>query len=105
MCTCYQFPVALFQVSRQMHQEAIEVLCSENRFILSGDITENIAWLQALSPTALRNIRRLDILAGENQINGWVIGDYRAELNSLIMFIKDNLLISNLWLTIDFGNE
>ncbi|MCJ1383163.1 hypothetical protein MMC17_006276 [Xylographa soralifera] len=105
-CACFLFPTALFTVSRQVSLEAHKVLFSENRFILHGDPALKLAFLQCHSLDMLQCIHKLDLYFSATDINSWAHGidhSIRRRWEQLIEFIRRNLNLSNLTLSVDAG--
>ena len=70
-CTCYCFPLALFQTSRKVSQLAQEITFSKNRIYLSGDLSANSAWLRSRPLDLLSQIRALDMIITSRQLWEW----------------------------------
>lgn len=105
-CVCRRIPTPLFYVSRQMSYEATEIFYSHNTFLMDGSITSMISFLHRLSPFALRRLRMIDIRPKYNQFKGWTDGEtpHAHDWQSLVSFMRENLSIPNLALSLDLEN-
>ena len=103
------FPRALFYVSRGMSDDACEVFFSRNRFILQGDMAGSRRFLENLTESAARRIRKLDLKLSFDDVAK--MGDQlhtipyaeRRECawHGLIRTIRERLDLSRLWLSVD----
>ena len=105
-CVCQRIPTPLFYVSRQMYYEATEVCYSHNTFLLHGSITSMSKFLCRLSPFARRQLRMIDIRPMYDQFRDWtdVEAPYAHDWQSLVNFMRKNLSISNLTLSLNMEN-
>lgn len=58
-CICPKLPVELLLVCRAVHNEAYEVLYSQNRFLLRGHSASDLSYLGCVSTKALATMRSL----------------------------------------------
>lgn len=107
-CTCATVPAALFSVSKDMNTEATVTFFSRNRFILSGDFTANVVFIQSrLVPnvTAASCIRMLDLEISFVQL--YDMRDQNSptahEWAALVACVAFSLPLPKLWLSIDAG--
>ncbi|MCJ1404794.1 hypothetical protein MMC11_008020 [Xylographa trunciseda] len=107
-CTCYRFPLALFGTSHKISQLAREIVFSENRICLRGNLGATSAWLASQPPDLLALIRTLDVMITSKQL--WEWGPLSsthsniqlpAEWNDLAAVISERLSLGNLTLSID----
>ena len=107
-CTCQRFPVALLDVGGKVSQLAQEIIFSENRIYLSGDIDKNCIWLRSQPPALLSLLRSLDLIIISGQLRTW--GEIKsvthghkvpAEWADLAYLIESRLNLPNLTLSID----
>ena len=105
-CACHRIPTPLFYVSRRMSYEATEVCYSHNTFLLHGTITSMVDFLHRLSPFALRRLRMIDIRLKYYQFEEWTDAGmpHAHDWQSLISFMRENLSISNLALSLNLEN-
>ena len=106
-CDCFQFPVGLFYVNKQIYSEAREVCYSKNRFIFEGD--PNFTWklLRGLRLGSLGFVRNITFLFTDGQkMAQWNHKTEDARKSSsnwqvLVQFVQSRLLLSKLSITID----
>ncbi|PSS10877.1 hypothetical protein M430DRAFT_180225 [Amorphotheca resinae ATCC 22711] len=99
-CDCRLFPFELALVNRQFHQDAMEVLFSQNCFDFFQDPEETISFLSRLPKGALSYIRRVQFQISEDEVVHWDEWDYSRKWDRLITFVKDNLELSRLSIVI-----
>ena len=100
---CYTFPSGLFKVSRQFSMEASEVFYSVNRFIIRGHPNQKLMFFMAQPPEMLRRIRFLDLYFTDDDLTIFKSQEPRDLWDQLIEWISENMMISNLVLSLDFG--
>jgi len=91
----------LFSVSKHMYNDAIEILYGRNCFDIAQDPVEIIKFLQNIPAAALLCIRSLHLRVLESQVCDWKENNYLQDWKALVQFIKENLQISRLSLTVD----
>ncbi|MCJ1438316.1 hypothetical protein MMC27_007704 [Xylographa pallens] len=103
-CDCPEPPTALLQSLLETHlsADARTVLLSQNRIVLSGSPAASLAWLRAQGPL-VREIRDLDLCLDPDQVESWTeVGNtLTGEWAALVAFIREELNLGNLTLTLD----
>ena len=106
-CVCYQFPTAIFLVSRMMCHEAHKVFLSQNRFIVTGETTLTEKFLS--SHTAwLNRLRKIDFGFDNTQILRWISGSSNCDpprWQELVGLIETHCSLPILEVSLDAGNR
>ena len=100
-CTCRDLPLELLLVDTKMRDDALKVLHSKNCFDFIQDPLKTVDFLQRLPAAALPYIRRIRFRVTEESIWEWKEKCYLQQWQALILFIKRNLDLPNLSITID----
>ncbi|KAF8890290.1 hypothetical protein CPB84DRAFT_1963902 [Gymnopilus junonius] len=116
-CTCWSFTTALFEVSREIRQEAMEIFFSKNKFLIEEQpwpfdgqpgMREGLSFFQCLPSLALKSLRwirfnlgynaRMDVPEGSAPLAGW---------KKTAEFIAENFDTSQLTIELDlrYGYE
>jgi hypothetical protein len=103
-CHCPSFPTELLSLDMPFCPEIHEVLYSNNRIILGGFPAKSLAFLRAHS-WGLRRIRELDLHLDPDEVEKWTEkgSPLPAEWKELIAFIRQNLDLPRLTLSLDTG--
>ena len=101
-CDCFQFPIALFHVNKQVYSEAREVCYTMNRFIFEGDPYSTWKLLGNLRPRSLRCLRNVTFLLTDDIRED--SKKSRSNWYSMVKFVQSRLLLSKLSITIDAGS-
>ena len=91
-----RFPFALFLVSHRMHEEAMHVFFSHNRFVLKGDLEETLRFLTKLPDRAIQSIKTLDLEISTEQL-----GSRNTLWPRIVDLIGNRCRLGRLWLSID----
>ncbi|MCJ1331038.1 hypothetical protein MMC10_007725 [Thelotrema lepadinum] len=105
-CTCFEYPSALFRVNRLLHDDSTQVCFSQNRFLLEGDTSaDNLNFLFGLPDKALKAMRQLDVLLGEEQVEqfGFEASEEQQNFRTLIKLIALKCHLPNLHFSLDTG--
>ena len=107
-CTCWEFPLAIFQTSRYLHQRATEIFYSKNQFVLWEDKTPPdggfIRMLSNMSAQGLRYIKHLIIRIAPMTFEEPFWGnDYAIDWQSIADLIVAKMNVPSLHLVVDSG--
>ena len=98
------FPGHLLSVDGDVGTDAKEILLSQNRLVLSGDLLKSLAFLQSFGD-AVKHIRALDIRFSATQIEKWSTqsNSYSSAWTQLASFIASALNFAELDFALDAG--
>lgn len=99
-CKCRLLPIGLLTANRRVHDDAIRTLYSRNCFDFAQSPVETMNFLMNLSPQSLRSMRRIQFRFRERHVRHWKLDGYDEQWKSLITFIKGNLNLSTLLVTV-----
>ncbi len=100
-CTCRVLPMELFLVSKQMYQDASSVFYPASCFDFLQNHRETVAFLSRLPRAGLGLIRRLRIAVTAAHFHEWELSGHASQFRTLVEFIRDNMDVTKLELTID----
>lgn len=101
-CTCRRIPSSLLSTSREMQQDAYEVLLSSNCISFSQGPGKTLKFLMTLPSFTLQYYRHIQFLwENSKHIAPWFEDGLDMEWRELIQYMKLNLNLSNLRVTID----
>ncbi len=89
-CTCRRIPVELFQVNRQMHQEAVEIFYSSVSLEFYQDFDLTTRFLSRLPCGALKLIQNLKFCFRPTNFSNWTAWGFDAQWGELISLIHEN---------------
>jgi hypothetical protein len=103
-CNCADVPTEDGLLSKEnpaLSQQAREILLSRNRIVLAGAFPLSLKWLKEQGDL-VQKIRALDLKIDDDFTvpKEWT---KQAEWEELVAYVGDNLLLSNLELSIDHG--
>ena len=105
----FDFPGALFRVSKLIRTESMEVMFSYNRLCLCCSFQKDLEWLQQFPRDMLQKVRKLDLVVNEEELYRWAYNHDEKDLFSraspLLSFINDNFNIPRLFLSFDGQGE
>ncbi|MCJ1421697.1 hypothetical protein MMC32_008063 [Xylographa parallela] len=103
-CDCPEPPTSLLQSLNEspLSSDARSVLLSQNRIVLSGSPAASLAWLRAQGPQ-VHEIRDLDLCLDPDQVESCTEAGnvLPGEWTALVAFIRAELNLGNLTLTLD----
>lgn len=105
-CDCpVEFPAELLNRNNPYYSEILEVAFSRNRVVFSGSPVLTMAFLQVHSQ-GINHIRTLEFQFDIDLIEDWVKSDHTLQLEweELIAFVRQNLNLSNISLSLNTGN-
>ena len=101
-CTCRRIPSSLLSMSREMRQDAYEVLLSSNCISFSQGPRKTLNYLMALPSFTLKYYRHIQFLwENSEHITPWFEAGLDLEWRELVQYMKTHLNLSNLRITVN----
>ena len=101
-CTCRRIPASLLSLSREMRQDAYEVLLSSNCISFSQGPGKTLKFLMTLPSFTLQYYRHIQFLwESFEHLTPWFEAGLDLEWRQLIQYMKTHLNLSNLRVTIN----
>ena len=103
-CSCpVKFPVELLNPRNPYYTEVLQVFFSQNRIVLGGSFVKTLAFLR-VHRQGLHYIHELDFQFSPDEIEEWTeTNTLSVEWEELVAFVRQNLRLSNLTLSLDAG--
>lgn len=95
-CECRRIPFELSMVNKEMREDVIEVLLSQNCLQFNQDPEDTIRFFDYFPNGAPKFVRRIQLRFSENEIQEWNHNGYRQKLNNLMIFIKTHCSLTRL---------
>lgn len=100
-CKCRYVPFELLYVNKQMHQEALQTLYSQNCFSILQYPADTLAFFSRFSKEALSSIRQLHFTLPEMDLVNWTERGFLAEWKLLTEYMSAELDVSRLQITVE----